>query len=175
MVLAHAGGGAGEQRRSAMQGIGHSTSTPLALRNPAQPARWSTLAQTAFPFLVARALWEIAARLQFFPARLFPSLEAVAAALIRLTATGVLPHHTFNTLLRLLAGFVLAAMVGIAIGVLMGRYRRAEDCLLPLISMGAPIPGIAYAPLFMLWFGLCDFSVVALFALLAAFTIRINT
>jgi NitT/TauT family transport system permease protein len=173
MVLAHAGSGAGEQR-SAMQGIGHYASTPLALRNPARRARWSTAAQTALPFLVVGALWEIAARQQFFPPRLFPSLETVAAALFRLTATGVLPHHAFNTLLRLLAGFVLAAMVGIAIGILMGRYRPAEDCLLPLISMGAPIPGIAYAPLFLLWFGLGDLSVVALVAFVAAFPIAIN-
>ena len=45
-------------------------------------------------------------------------------------------------------------MVGVAIGIVMGRSRRAEDIFLPLVSIGAPIPGIAYAPLFLLWFGL---------------------
>ena len=59
----------------------------------------------------------------------------------------------FDTLLRLIAGFALAAIVGVGIGVLMGRSRRAEDYLLPLVSIGAPIPGLAYTPLFLLWFG----------------------
>ena len=36
----------------------------------------------------------------------------------------------------------------------MGRSRRVEDIALPLVSIGAPIPGLAYAPLFLLWFGL---------------------
>ena len=66
----------------------------------------------------------------------------------------MLPHHALETLLRLLGGFALAALVGVAIGIAMGRSRRAEDVLLPLVSIGAPIPGIAYAPLFLLWFGL---------------------
>ena len=53
-----------------------------------------------------------------------------------------------------LAGFALAAVAGVAIGFAMGRSRRAEDIFLPLVSIGAPIPGLAYAPLFLLWFGL---------------------
>jgi ABC-type nitrate/sulfonate/bicarbonate transport system permease component len=92
--------------------------------------------------------------------KLFPPLEEVAATFVRLTASGILPHHVFDTLLRLAAGFALAAVVGVAIGILMGRSRRAEDIFLPLISIGAPIPGIAYAPLFLLWFGLGNKSTV---------------
>ena len=100
------------------------------------------------------AIWEIVARLGIFPRKLFPPLEEVAAAFIRLTADGILPHHVFDTLLRLTAGFALAAVFGVAIGIAMGRSRLAEDIFLPLVSIGAPIPGIAYAPLFLLWFGL---------------------
>ena len=74
--------------------------------------------------------------------------------LARLTAAGILPHHVLDTLIRLTAGFALAALVGVAIGFAMGRSRRAEDIFLPLVSIGAPIPGLAYAPLFLLWFGL---------------------
>jgi NitT/TauT family transport system permease protein len=63
-----------------------------------------------------------------------------------------------------IAGFALAACVGIAAGVPMGRSRRAEDVLLPLVSIGAPIPGLAYAPLFLLWFGPGNIPAIALSA-----------
>jgi ABC-type nitrate/sulfonate/bicarbonate transport system permease component len=86
----------------------------------------------------------------------------------------VLPHHALDTVLRLLAGFALAAVVGVAIGVLMGRSRAAEDYLLPLIAIGAPIPGLAYAPLFLLWFGPGNVPSVLLVAFVSAFPIIYN-
>jgi NitT/TauT family transport system permease protein len=57
----------------------------------------------------------------------------------------------------------------------MGRWRLAEDLVLPLVSMGAPIPGIAYAPLFLLWFGLGNLSTILLVAFVSAFPIIFNT
>src|ERR1700689_540062 len=75
-------------------------------------------ARNAFPFVVVGAMWEIVAHLGLFPPRLFPPLEAVAAVFARLTLNGVLPHHAFDTLVRLTAGFVLAAVVGVTIGIL---------------------------------------------------------
>jgi|SRR5207248_3469481 len=96
--------------------------------------------RNAFPFIVVGALWETVAHLGIFPAQFFPPLETIAAAFARLTGSGVLPHHALDTLVRLTVGFALAAVVGIAAGVLMGRSRRAEDILLPLVSIGAPIP-----------------------------------
>ncbi len=138
-------------------------------------SRWRVIARTAFPFLVVGIAWEITAHLGVFPRKLFPPLEEVAAAFIRLTANGVLPHHVLDTLVRLLAGFALAAAAGIAIGFAMGRSRRAEDVFLPLISIGAPIPGLAYAPLFLLWFGLGNMTAVLLVAFVSAFPIVFNT
>jgi NitT/TauT family transport system permease protein len=131
-----------------------SATVPIApASQPRGESRWWTVGRTAFPFLVVGAMWEVAAHLGIFPPRLFPPLEEVASALVRLTASGTLPHHVLDTLLRLFAGFICAAVAGVLIGFAMGHSRRAEDVLLPLVSMGAPIPGIAYAPLFLLWFG----------------------
>jgi NitT/TauT family transport system permease protein len=133
------------------------------------------IARNAFPFLVVALLWEFTAYLGIFPRKLFPPLEDVASTFVRLTAAGILPHHVFDTLVRLAAGFALAAVAGAAIGIAMGRSRLAEDIFLPLISIGAPIPGIAYAPLFLLWFGLGNMSTVLLVGFVAAFPIVFNT
>jgi NitT/TauT family transport system permease protein len=133
------------------------------------------VARNAFPFIVVGAIWETVAHLGLFPPRLFPSLETIAAAFVRLTLDGILPHHVAQTLLRLGLGFGLAALIGVGIGVLMGRSRRAEDIFLPVVSIGAPIPGLAYAPLFLLWFGLGNFSSVLLVAFVSAFPIIYNS
>ncbi len=140
-----------------------------------QEAWWRTPVRTAIPFAVVFGLWEFVARLGIFPEKLFPKLEDVAETFIRLTADGILPHHVLETVLRLLAGFALATVVGVGIGVAMGRSRRAEDIFLPLASICAPIPGIAYAPLFLLWFGLGDFSTILLVGFVSAFPILFNT
>jgi NitT/TauT family transport system permease protein len=138
-------------------------------------SRWRVVARTALPFLVLAVLWEVTAHLDVFPRKLFPPLEEVASAFVRLTTAGILPHHVLDTLIRLLAGFALAALAGVAIGFAMGRSRRAEDVLLPLVSIGAPIPGLAYAPLFLLWFGLGDKTAILLVGFVSAFPIIFNT
>ena len=100
---------------------------------PQGDSRLWVIARTAFPFLVVGAMWEITAHAGVFPPRLFPTLEEIAAAFWRLTVAGILPRHVAETLLRLLAGFALAAAAGVAIGIAMGRSKRAEDYLLPLV------------------------------------------
>src|SRR5262249_28288330 len=104
------------------------------------------------PFAVMAVAWELFAALGALPAKLFPSLGTVARTLAGLLASGVLLAHAQATIVRLVLGFALAAILGVALGIAMGRYRWAEETLLPLVSIGSPIPGLAYAPLFVLWF-----------------------
>jgi NitT/TauT family transport system permease protein len=151
------------------------TPAPGRARPSETSAPWRVAARNAFPFLVVGALWEITAHFGLFPPRLFPPLETIAAAAVRLTVSGILLSDAAATLLRLLAGFALAAVAGVAAGIAMGRSRLAEDILLPLVSIGAPIPGVAYAPLFLLWFGLGNVSAVLLVGFVSTFPIVFNT
>jgi NitT/TauT family transport system permease protein len=169
---AHAGSLVG--KGDGIESVGSATAEPFKARRWSS-ARAPAFAATALPFIVVGALWEIVAHLGVFPARLFPSFEAIASALFRLTVSGVLPHHVADTVLRLASGFALAAVSGVIIGIAMGRWRLAEDLVLPLVSMGAPIPGVAYAPLFLLWFGLGNVSTILLVGFVSAFPIILNT
>src|SRR5262249_58129868 len=81
--------------------------------------------RNAYPFIVVGLLWEAVAHLGIFPVQFFPPLESVGAAFVRLSASGVLPHHAFDTLVRLSVGFALAACAGIAAGGLFWRARPA--------------------------------------------------
>ena len=58
---------------------------------------------------------------------------------------------------------------------MMGRWRRVEDSVLPIVSIVAPIPGIAWVPLFLLWFGLGNLPAILLVAFVSAFPIIFNT
>jgi ABC-type nitrate/sulfonate/bicarbonate transport system permease component len=141
----------------------------------ARGERLRAIARNAFPFLVVGAIWEMVARARLFPEKLFPSLEDVGRSFFDLTVSGILPLHAVETLARLLSGFALASIVGVSVGVAMGRSRRAEDIILPLVSILAPIPGLAYAPLFLLWFGPGEVSAVLLVAFVSMFAIIFNS
>ena len=147
------------------------------IARPRAEPRWRVVARTAFPFLVLALIWEIVARLGVFPPKLFPSLvDGRRRRSGELTVTGILPHH---------AARHHPAPAGAAsrsppwsasrIGILMGRSRRMEDICLPLVSIMAPIPGIAWAPLFLLWFGLGNQPAMLLVAFVSAFPIIFNT
>jgi NitT/TauT family transport system permease protein len=137
--------------------------------------RLRVVARNVFPFLVVGAIWEAVAWAGVFPPRLFPSIETVAKTFVELTLNGILPMHALETLVRLLAGFAIAAVAGVTIGIAMGRSKRAEDIFLPLVSIFAPIPGLAYAPLFLLWFGLGNVSAVLLVGFVAMFAVIFNS
>jgi NitT/TauT family transport system permease protein len=151
----------------------HETHAPAAGRSGSGLA--TRVFEAVFPFVVVLGLWEAVAHAGMFPARLFPTLETVAGAFWRLTASGALPRHVLETLVRLCVGFGLAAVAGVVLGILMGRIKWVEDMALPLVSIGAPIPGLAYAPIFLMWFGLGNVSVILLVGVVAAFPIILNT
>jgi len=127
------------------------------------------------PFAVVAMLWQGFAMLQIMPPQLFPGVGHIAATFWRLLANGILLVHALGTLARLAAGFALGGAVGVALGILMGRSRWAEDVFLPLLSVGSPIPGLAYAPLFVIWFGLGAEPKVLLAFLLGLFPIFVNS
>jgi len=124
---------------------------------------------------VAAALWQAFAWWGPFPPKLFPGVDKIVGAFYRLIVTGILPLHAFWTLVRLVVGFSLGAALGVAVGMAMGRSRVAEDLLLPIVSVGNPIPGLAYAPLFVIWFGLGDVPAILLVGFAASFPVAVNT
>jgi NitT/TauT family transport system permease protein len=141
--------------------------------------RLLTAVQTALfgllPFLLAAMIWEFVARSHVLPTILFPDIETVIATFFRLLGSGVLLLSLLGTLSRLMLGFVAALCVGTVVGLLMGRFDWAEDVLMPIVSIAYPIPSLAYAPLFVLWFGLGNLPSVLLVGVAAALPIAINT
>jgi ABC-type nitrate/sulfonate/bicarbonate transport system permease component len=68
--------------------------------------------------------------------------------------------HLWHSFLRAMAGFAGAAIIAIPLGLVLGRITTVREFLLPAIKGIYPIPGIAWIPLAILWFGLGDAAVV---------------
>jgi len=126
-------------------------------------------------FAVIAAAWELLVAYGGFPPKLVPGLGVIAEALVRLAGNGILLAAAVATLYRLGAGFLIAALIGVSLGIAMGRRQWVEDTLLPIVTFLYPIPGLAYAPLFVLWFGLGDFPTILLVGVASCFTVIINT
>jgi ABC-type nitrate/sulfonate/bicarbonate transport system permease component len=121
------------------------------------------------------SLWELATQLKLVIPFLLPAPGVVAARIAADLTSGALLVNASLTLFRALAGFALAAVAGIAIGVLMSRVAWVRWFCDPLVSIGLPTPQIALLPVFMVWFGLNDTSKILMAAFSAVFTVIIAT
>lgn len=118
--------------------------------------------------------WEVAARLHVTTDFLLPSFSTVMLRLARDVGSGQLPLALGYTLYRALVGFALAGISGVAIGILIARVRIARWFFDPLVSVGLPMPKIAFLPIFVLWFGVFDRSKILMVAFSAVFPVIVE-
>ena len=136
------------------------------------------MARIVKPLLLIAAallLWELAARSGLWNRLLFPSLVSIAAELggFVYDADGLM--QAWVSLYRALGGFVLAAAVGVALGMVMGRSPLVAGLLDPLFSGTYAVPKLALFPIFIFVFGIGSLSKVALIFLECLYPIVIMT
>lgn len=105
----------------------------------------------AIAFLVFIVAWEVAGRLA--NPILFAPPSRVAEAFVDLTSSGRLPQALLVSLQSLAAGFVLALVTGLAIGVLLGLHPTLARAVEPYIDAIYATPRVVMIPLVILWFG----------------------
>jgi NitT/TauT family transport system permease protein len=131
--------------------------------------------KAVFSISIFVLVYEAVARTGWFAAALVPTLPTVAQTLWAMLADGSMANHALNTLYRVFAGLALAAGVGLVLGFLMARYRTVEGFFLPLVSALMPIPSLAWAPVFILWFGLGNTATILIVFYAASFPMVVNT
>jgi ABC-type nitrate/sulfonate/bicarbonate transport system permease component len=142
------------------------------LREPLATARavGRAIARAA-PILLLALAWEaLAASGAVTPFQL-PRLAAVLARIWTDAVAGDLALNTALTLYRALAGFLIAAVAGVVIGMAMSRNVAVRWLLDPIVSVGFPMPKIAFLPVMMLWLGVYDLSKIAMVVLDAIFPV----
>jgi ABC-type nitrate/sulfonate/bicarbonate transport system permease component len=100
---------------------------------------------------------------------------AIAAAAVDLITSGQLLAALLKSLQGLAIGFALAVVVGIGLGVLMGRYKTLHYALDPFLVALYATPGVALIPLIMLWLGLGLPAKIVIIFEACFFPIVINT
>jgi ABC-type nitrate/sulfonate/bicarbonate transport system permease component len=136
----------------ALRGLGHGTRAGLTL-------------------ILALAGWEAYARSGAISNFLLPPLSIVLERVWQDALSGDLALNLGITLYRAMFGFAIAAVAGVIAGILIARNSAARWFFDPIVSIGFPMPKIAFLPIFMLWFGLYDTSKVTMIVVSAIFPV----
>ena len=126
------------------------------------------------------ATWELLARSGAFTPFVLPSLSSVLERIWTDALSGELAINTGLTVYRAIVGFLICVVLGILIGMAMSRNVIANWFFDPIVSVGFPMPKIAFLPVVILWLGVYDVSKItiivvdAIFPVIAATVIAIR-
>jgi NitT/TauT family transport system permease protein/taurine transport system permease protein len=148
----------------------------IAIRRQPRPARriGRMLIAEVLPFAVGVALWQITSSLNIWPPVLFPSPTDVFWAFFADLRSGVLLKNLGVSLTSLGWGFLVGAAIAVPMGYLMGLNRASRDFFDPLINLLQAIPGLAWIPFAILWFGLGQGAVTFIIVMSVFFPILHN-
>ncbi|HLW61343.1 MAG TPA: ABC transporter permease [bacterium] len=119
--------------------------------------------------------WEGVVRFGLVNPLFTSSPSRVASTFVQMLHEGSLGKDIRVSGGEFLAGYALAVVVGILLGVAMGWYRDLDAALQPFVSALYSTPRIALAPLFIIWLGIGVWSKIAVVFLVAVFQILIST
>jgi NitT/TauT family transport system permease protein len=149
---------------------------------PARRAAWWNLPRRHRPLyrgLVSIVggllLWEFVGRFVVDDPIFFVPFSSVVAALRDLATTGNLAYHLSVSGIEYTAGFLLAAVIGVPVGILLGANQGLREYADPWVSAFYATPLVALTPFFILVFGIGLESKIALVFVVAVFPALINT
>ena len=105
----------------------------------------------------------------------FTTPSRIAAAFYELLLDGTIEKHFYVSAVAFLAGLGLSVIVGLPLGLLMGRSATLEQLLDPYVTAANATPRIVFLPLLILWFGIGIWSKILIVFAGAVFPLLINT
>jgi len=141
-------------------------------------SRLTRLAELGLPALTVLAFvaaWQLYVELRNIPPIYLPSPSAIASALAEMIVDGSLAFNLGATLLRIFAGFVIAAVSGVLLGVVMGMSRLTARVLDPWIAALYPLPKISLIPLLIIWLGTGETYKIVISSITAFFPVVMST
>jgi ABC-type nitrate/sulfonate/bicarbonate transport system permease component len=150
---------------------------PQAGPTTAPPAGKSAL-DRALPFIgpvLLFIVWDLAVRLGFIKPILLPSPGDTVVALVKGLAGGPLLKDFLVTVWRTVEAFLIAAVVGVPLGVVLGSAEKAYRSVEFLIDFFRSTPSSALIPLFLMIFGVSDINKVAIAAFGALLIVVFNS
>ncbi len=109
-------------------------------------------------------LWEVVPRLGLVNAAFLPPPSVLPAAFWREIASGAWPEAIRSSLGHYTVGLVTGSALGVGLGVVTGMYRRMESLTSWVVRLLRPIPGLAWVPFAIIWFGVAPSAAVFIIA-----------
>jgi ABC-type nitrate/sulfonate/bicarbonate transport system permease component len=157
-----------------MAHIADESSRVAALLAP-PPTRWRDRiglgALRWISIIIVVVAWESFARSGAVTPFVLPPLSDVLVRIWTDAVSGDLWTNTGVTLFRALTGFIIAMSAGIALGMAIHRVAAIRWFFDPIISVGFPMPKIAFLPVVMLWLGVFDISKITMVVFDAVFPV----
>jgi NitT/TauT family transport system permease protein len=125
--------------------------------------------------LLALVVWQVVAESGLFKPVFMPPLQTITERVIELSSNSVLFYAIGASLGRLFAGFAIAVVLGVTLGLIVTRLGFVEQMAVRLLSALLATPAVAWTPLFMLWFGLGNPATIALVVFVGTIPIAMNT
>ena len=119
--------------------------------------------------------WELLTFVGGWSESVFPGPVPAARGMWELIVSGTLLKHTVASLFRVTAGYYLAVLIGLPLGMLLGWWKPGQDMFNPVIQFLRPISPLAWIPLAMLWFGIGDKPAIFLIFLSSFFPLLVST
>ncbi len=126
------------------------------------------------PIIVIFA-WFLTTTFGSVPSSILPGLPKVGNSFLNMLQSGRLGNDLSVSLLRVVKGYLLSAMIGVTLGSIMGMSLEMKFIFLPIITVVRQIPMIAWIPLIILWAGIGETSKVIVIIIAAVFPILVNT
>ncbi len=124
-----------------------------------------------FSVLVVLIAWELFARSGRVTPFMLPTFSSVVERIYADAVSGDLWINLGLTVFRAMTGFAIATVGGIVLGALMSRNRVVNWFFDPIISVGFPMPKIAFLPIIILWLGVYDVSKISIVVFDAIFPV----
>ena len=132
----------------------------LSPREPIPKGLYLILALSSFAFLLI--IWSILTYGRFVDPLFLPSPGRVFQAGVDLFSELGFTTDILNSVYRVMMGFVVAAIIGVPIGLIMGTFKVAEAVTEPVVGFIRYMPASAFIPLFILWLGIGDIEKIAI-------------
>ncbi|KQV06323.1 ABC transporter permease [Leifsonia sp. Root112D2] len=118
--------------------------------------------------------WELGVKLFNVNPLILPAPTEIFAKLFRMLGTGSIWMDAQTTTIEAVVGFLIALVVGVITGVVLGKSPLLELSMRPLIVASQVVPKVALIPLFVIWFGFGISSKIIIAALMGFFPIMLN-
>ncbi|MBT2372590.1 ABC transporter permease [Pseudomonas fluorescens] len=124
--------------------------------------------------IVLLLLWELASELGLIPQRIIAAPSQIGGTLWAMIISGELGKHLWVSLQRALLGLSIGVSIGVVAALITGLSKRGEVILDSPMQMLRTIPSLALVPLFILWFGIGEFTKIALIVTGTTFPVYLN-